>query len=554
MTSTLKNHRRSRTHTLILFALYAACVFVPAVASAQAVSLGVTPTLIEISAEPGSSWESTIKVINNNSFPLTVYAVVTNFVPEGEGGQAAFVPKNETDNDGSTIAEWLTVSAEPVSIERESSAEVPIKLTVPADATPGGHYAAIQIGTKPPEVGGDRIVRTSQFVTSLFFARVAGDVIESGNIRSFRPLQPLVGTPSASFELRFENKGNVHLQPQGEIVIRNMWGTLRGTIPVNQQTHFGNVLPASIRKFEFTWSGVFSLADIGRYTAEVTLAYGTDARQSVSSIASFYVVPLKALVFSLMVLLGAAFFIRFVIRSYVRRMLYLAGVDPDLGRGVLVPAGKLPGKDVRIVGRARVTAPVSAGYTDLRTRLAGVSGLLEKMRTLLTFVYLYKVFFLSLIAFIVLAAIVVIYIRTVTDRNVPYEVTIDKVGEDITISSEQILYDKEQQSPPVVSEAVIEESDEQEQEFKLVLTNASGRSGVAADLKSKLEGLGFTVDELNSDLSGVQERTVIVFDPAFEEVALALSAELNNALLSASTDAANAGSVTVFIGSEHVNE
>ena len=39
---------------------------------AEGVTLSVTPTLIELSAEPDRSWESSIKVINNNSFELTV--------------------------------------------------------------------------------------------------------------------------------------------------------------------------------------------------------------------------------------------------------------------------------------------------------------------------------------------------------------------------------------------------------------------------------------------------------------------------------------------------
>lgn len=104
------------------------------------------------------------------------------------------------------------------------------------------------------------------------------------------------------------------------------------------------------------------------------------------------------------------------------------------------------------------------------------------------------------------------------------------------------------------SEVVIEDIPEPAQLYQLVLVNASGRSGIAAELKSELEREGYRVDELRSDLTGAKERTVIVFDPTYEEAALALSARLGNALLSASTEAADKAVLTVFIGAQYVTE
>ncbi len=549
MTSISKIHSKLTAISLlavasIFFALWAS------EASAQAISFSVTPSLIEVSAEPGRSWESSIKVVNNNAFDLTVYAEVLNFEPLGESGQSTFIPISQTEQDGTTIAEWFTVSSDPVVIPRESSAAVPIKLTVPASAAPGGHYAAIQIGTRPPETSGEQIVRTSQIVTALFFARVAGDVVESGTVRSFRANQILLGRPEATFELRFENKGNVHLQPQGEIIIKNMWGAVRGTIPINQQTHFGNVLPESIRLFEFTWSGAFSLADIGRYTAEVTLAYGDDARQFTNRTTSFYVVPIKALTLSILLLLALILFARFVIRSYVRRMLVLAGVDPDVGRGVIVRAGKLPGSDVRITA-TRVSAPVRAGYLDYRTRLRSVYAYKDKFLTTLHFVLAYRAFFLSILAIMVIVYAVTVFFGVVTKTDVPYEVTIEGTGEDVTLSSEQIHYNSQNEtsSLPSVEELPVVNA----QDFTLILTNASGKSGVAAALKTELESSGYEVDELRSDLTGTKKRSVIVYAPELEREALRLSEALRGALLSADATGASEGTVNVFVGADWVD-
>lgn len=522
-------------------------------AHAEGVTLSVTPTLIELSAEPDRSWESSIKVINNNSFELTVYATVVNFAPDGENGQGMFIPR-PTEGDGTTIAEWLTVSEEPIVIPRESSVAVPVKLVVPKDASPGGHYAAIQIGTKPPAQSEGQSVRTSQVVTSLFFARVAGDVYEDGTIRSFRSERFIVGKPESSFELRFENKGNVHLKPQGEIVIKNMWGVVRGTIPINQQTHFGNVLPKSIRQFNFTWNGVFSLTDIGRYTAEVTLAYGSDSRHFASLATSFYVIPLKGLILALLFVLVSAYFIRFVIRSYVQRMLYLAGVDPMISRGVLVPASKLPGRDVRIMGRTRVAAPVQVGYHDLRARLASVSALRDKIHTISSFILSYRIFFICVLITGLLGILGVRYALIVTDNDVPYEVTIDHSGESVTLSSEQILYDANHEVTPPTVDITSDEAINPAQSYTLILTNASGRSGVAGALKTELETAGYTVDSLRSELLELKPKTVVIYDPALEKEALALSELLGKALLSSSNAPEIKNAINVLIGSERAGE
>ena len=146
--------------------------------------------------------------------------------------------------------------------------------------------------TKPPQnQTGQTRLQTSQMVTSLFFAKIAGDISESGSIREFATVKTLSGEPEATFSLRFENRGNVHLQPQGDIRIYNMWGQERGVIPINQQSQFGNVLPDSVRKYVFTWKGEWSPADIGRYRASVALAYGTEARQFASAETYFWVLP-----------------------------------------------------------------------------------------------------------------------------------------------------------------------------------------------------------------------------------------------------------------------
>ena len=108
--------------------------------------------------------------------------------------------------EGTTLAEWIQLDKqEAITIAPEQSHEIPFTILVPEEVAPGGHFAAILIGTKPPDDGKKLVVKTSQIVTSLFFVRIQGDVVESGHIRTFTVDDSVVSIPSAEFNLRFEN-------------------------------------------------------------------------------------------------------------------------------------------------------------------------------------------------------------------------------------------------------------------------------------------------------------------------------------------------------------
>lgn len=522
------------------------CVFFLTVSTASAqsaLSLTVTPTIFEMTANPTQEWKSSVRVINPNPYEITVYADVVNFVSDGESGQGKFVPLIEGESHGQTIAEWVSITADPIVIAAEQTAVVPFSMAVPDGAPPGGHFAALLIGTKPPaESEGESQVITSQIITSLIFLRVTGDVVESGDIRSFRTSKSLLDKPEATFELRFENKGNVHILPQGDIKILNMWGQERGLLPINQKTMFGNVLPNSIRKYSFTWSGQWSLADIGRYTAVAALAYGDDSRQFASSETSFWVIPWKIMGAVLLALIGFFALLSWAIKLYIRKMLTMAGVSPELH------AVKYKGKR-RISRPVSVVAPIEAGILDLRSRLRESDSWFGWAISFFAFVKSYKIFFVVLVASVMFIGGLVWYVQSASVEKRGYEVTIEGLSEDVKISSEDVAYDELVASSPV-PEAVSEAKD-----FPAIsLINQSGVSGLAAELKLRLESDGYIVEHMRNDLEVKKNNTVIVYHPKFANEALELSQVIDGALLSAYEDQSeDATPITVYVGQDYEN-
>ena len=115
-----------------------------------------------------------------------------------------------------------------------------------------------------------------------------------------------------------------------------MWGKKRGEVLINRETNFGNVLPKSIRKFEFSWSGDSSLFDIGQYSAVATLNFGEGQKQNISATAYFWVVPVVPVAATLTSVVGFVFLLIWFIRRYIRRALdierarhHVALVEPN---------------------------------------------------------------------------------------------------------------------------------------------------------------------------------------------------------------------------------
>lgn len=518
--------------------------FAPFLSNAQdSVTLSISPTIYDMSAEPGQEWRSTLKIVNINKFDLTVYAEVVNFAPQGEGGDGRFFPVDATLADGSSLAEWFTISRDPIIIPREKTVELPFTVKVPDGASPGGHFAAILVGTKPlVESKGESKLQTAQIVTSLFFAKVAGDIIESGTIREFTTTASLLSSPEATFSLRFENKGNVHLQPQGDIKIYNMWGEERGIIPINQYTNFGNVLPNSIRKFLLTWKGEWSASDIGRYSAVATIGYGTDNRQFTSSKTYFWVLPFK-LLFG--IALGLVIFfglLTWLVRLYVKHMLKMAGIDIQNYQSV--QSQSQPNASAK--KKTTIASPVQAGILDLTKRMKASTTLFKRVKELLNFIIQYHLFFLAVTLIILFIIAMMIYIKSAHTGFRAYEV-VYRQNDNATstaINSEEIIYNQLLTSEPANSI-----KPESEKSVAIAIVNRSGVPGAGAKMKLRLEKEGYSVASLEANFTEVQTRTVIITDTINYDFAALLSKILNSSPVSIDTESIKP-QVTIFVGSD----
>lgn len=273
------------------------------VVALPASALTVTPPLSELDLTPGETLQTKIKLYNETDKTVVVYSEVTGFTAEGEDGN----PSYDFDAERIGLSAWIEVPQTSISIEPGNSVEVPVKVNPPVGADPGGHYAVVFFSENPPSDGSQLAIGTK--IGTLYLANVEGDILESGKIAEFLSGKKMYNRLPVDFVVRFQNTGNIHLRPTGDITISNMFGKIADSAEVNVAK--SAVLPGQIRKYEAAWekevpqgtaSGVWSTFwqeylnewnnfAFGKYSATATLsAQGLVAVQDTATV-SFWVIP-----------------------------------------------------------------------------------------------------------------------------------------------------------------------------------------------------------------------------------------------------------------------
>ena len=271
-------------------------------------ALTISPPVFELGANTGDSPRQSIKLFNETATEITVYTSTADFTAKaGEEGEPAFFAPGEKEGD---LADWIEIEKGPITVLPLAWEEIPFTINVPTWADPGGHYAAVFFGTQPPEVEEGIAIGLAGKIGSLVLLRVSGEIEETGRLLEFslKDEKKFYEYLPVDFLIRFENLGNVHLKPQGEILIKNIFGGTAGEVDVNkpEMGKGGNVLPGTIRLFESSWvknpfetppQGFFEKLKIeknnfafGRYKGDLDLGYGTQGKRA-QAILIFWVFP-----------------------------------------------------------------------------------------------------------------------------------------------------------------------------------------------------------------------------------------------------------------------
>jgi len=267
---------------------------------AESKGLTISPPIIEPNIKPGEQAEFIIRVNNPTDSLIEDNIYVLDFRAKGDAGQPDFYTATD-DNAKYTISKWVTFNQPKIALTPGQVAEFKFTISVPANAEPGGHYGAVFFADTPPKIEGDSSqVALSSMIGTLILAKVPGDVTESALVQDFSTDRMLYLRNQVDFDLRVTNAGNVHVKPTGDILIRNIFGSIVDQVSVNEQG--GNVLPSSTRKFTTSWKSKKIL--FGYYTAEAKMIYGDS--KTLGAKTAFWIIPFWSIILVVGLILALA--------------------------------------------------------------------------------------------------------------------------------------------------------------------------------------------------------------------------------------------------------
>lgn len=248
------------------------CVILPASLKAQEFNATLMPPKVYMNLDKGKSYDQKFEIRNDSEGKVTFYIEKSDLYAENETGTPIFIDR--TDGDSFSLSKWITFDKNSLTLSKGEVGEVNIKINVPDNAEPGGHYGAIWFSTVPAEqTAGSNVAIGTNFIGQLI-VNVNGEVYRDVIIENFKPEKSIYTSLPIKFKLKIVNNGNTHFEPVGRLKITNRITKKEYNIQLNQKNAV--VLPKLSREYEEIWRDDEEDNDIipkiGLYDVEYRLA------------------------------------------------------------------------------------------------------------------------------------------------------------------------------------------------------------------------------------------------------------------------------------------
>lgn len=233
----------------------------------------VGPGKVEIELSPGQSGTAVLS-ISNRTGEEKIFTLETE---DAKGTDDPNTPVLLIGDDVGpySIKDYISIPATSFTVGHNQKVFVPVTVSLPANAAPGGRYGSVLITTTSirdtqTQDGAPRSAIVSRIGT-LFFVTTPGIENQEGALQDFSTIgqKKFYSGGPIPFGLLFENTGSVHLNPYGEIRVFNILNEEVGIIEIDPWF----ALPMSTRFREISFSREWLF---GRYTAVANINRGYD--------------------------------------------------------------------------------------------------------------------------------------------------------------------------------------------------------------------------------------------------------------------------------------
>ncbi len=272
----------------------------------------VGPGRIEKDVKPGQTFVEYISVSNRISDNRTFELTVEDIAGSDETDEAVVLLGEE--KGPYTIKDYISFPEKTFSLKLGERARIPVTITIPPDAEPGGFYGSVLVSTVQTDDSENRDSATPRSpiiarVGTLFFLTIPGDINKEGETKEISLPNKKWWYEKGPIELNilYQNTGSVHLNPYGELRVKNLFNEEVGFMEIEPWF----ALPQSFRTRNITWDREVLF---GRYTVTAYINRGYDNIVDEVSV-SFWVLPWKVLGGTFLIV----FFVIFGIRTFLKR-------------------------------------------------------------------------------------------------------------------------------------------------------------------------------------------------------------------------------------------
>ncbi len=275
----------------------------------------VGPGKVDVELSPGETRTFELTIANRLGTEKTFNITEEDFT--GSKSTLQTIVLLGDDRGPYSLRDYVHVGATTIDIPHGSKARIPVTISIPADAQPGGLYGSVIVGTATKAsntLSSAGALPQSPIITrigTLFFIRVKGPVIENGKLSQFMIDQNksfLLDSSSITFDFLYQNDGNIHLDPYGTLSISNILGAPVTTVDVDPWF----AMPNSLRLRQVVWTPPFLF---GRYVAHASINRGYGSTTDEMTYA-FWVFPWKVILGVIIALVIVIGFFRWIFSKF----------------------------------------------------------------------------------------------------------------------------------------------------------------------------------------------------------------------------------------------
>jgi len=306
----------------------------------------ITPAILELTGTPNSQVTQQLRIWNNLSQPLPMTITVDKLSGGDIHGNVIPVPAGKGDDSTS----WLHFDQTSFVVKPKEWKEITLKITIPKDAA-FAYYYAIRFSQLTKNINDTKTKVIGNVAVPVLLEIERPGAVKTGNLVDFKTLHFVNEYLPINFTTTIASTGNVHIQPHGNIFIRDSQDQDIDVLSVNEEQ--GNILPGNKREFSSSWTDGFIVNEplmedntpvlddhgnakthltfnwdkltsfrFGKYTAQLLMVYDNGQRDvPLTATTTFWIIPYTGIGITLSVIIIIIILIKILLSLYVKKQI-----------------------------------------------------------------------------------------------------------------------------------------------------------------------------------------------------------------------------------------